>query len=156
MSKVKPRKVQWLVPGLIPPGKLTIVDGDPSQGKSFFTLELAAAISNGQTLSPTGRVPAGAPGVVLLFSAEDENEDTIFPRLTGLGADMERIVVANDLCFRPGDATPWAFPTHNKWLAELCREHSPALIVIDPVMAFLAADVSPNSDQEVRAARRNK
>ncbi len=152
MSAVKSRKVKWLVPGMVPCGKLTIVDGDPSQGKSFFTLELAAAVSNGQTLSANGRIMADRPGMALLFSAEDENEDTIVPRLSGLGANLDRIVAANDLVFRAGEDTPWAFPTHNQWLRWLCESVHPALIVIDPVMAFLAADVSPNSDQEVRAA----
>ena len=49
---VRTKKVAWLIPGLIPLGRLTILDGDPGQGKSFISLEIAAAYSSGMEITP--------------------------------------------------------------------------------------------------------
>jgi hypothetical protein len=42
------------VPGLIPAGRLVIFDGDPGQGKSFLTLDLAAAVTRGDRITAEG------------------------------------------------------------------------------------------------------
>jgi hypothetical protein len=133
------REVRWLVPGLIPRGKLTIIDGDPGQGKSMLTLELAAALSRGMIITPDGRVPL-------------DPEDTVAPRLDHLEADGKFVAICPCASDQKGRICPWAFPTHDALFANLVREMRPQLVVIDPVMAFLAAGVSPNSDQEVRLA----
>ena len=57
MSDVRPELVRWLWPGRIPLGKLTVVDGDPGQGKSTMMLDLAARVSRGRAM------PDGASGV---------------------------------------------------------------------------------------------
>ena len=68
-----------------PSGQVTMLDGDPGVGKSFLTLAIAAAVSQGRALGPGARV--GKPGNVLLLAAEDGAADTIRPRL-----DMVAIV----------------------------------------------------------------
>ena len=39
----EPQPREWLWPGRVAAGKLTLIDGDPSQGKSLLTLDLAEA-----------------------------------------------------------------------------------------------------------------
>ncbi|MSU78157.1 MAG: hypothetical protein EXS16_08680 [Gemmataceae bacterium] len=80
-----------MIEGLIPLGNLTIIDGDPGQGKSFVTLDLAGAISLGQVLSPNGRIEAKKPNNVLILNAEDDAETTLIPRLRALGADLDHV-----------------------------------------------------------------
>jgi RecA-family ATPase len=77
LSEVKPESVEWLWPGRLPKGKLSLIEGDPGTGKSTLTIDLAARVSVG------GELPDGmgceAAGVVLV-SAEDGPADTIRPR----------------------------------------------------------------------------
>ena len=47
MSDVAPEQVEWLWRERIAIGKLTLLVGDPGQGKSFLTLDIAARVSRG-------------------------------------------------------------------------------------------------------------
>src|SRR2546430_11339629 len=87
VQKPAPRPVPWLWPGRIAAGRLTLIDGDPDQGKSFVTLDLAARLTAGGEL-PDGCRPSGLM-TVLLLSGEDNREDTIVPRLLAAGAGLQ-------------------------------------------------------------------
>jgi hypothetical protein len=87
---------------------------------------------------------------VLLLNAEDDARDTIRPRVAAAGGDPERV----HILAAPGlglDRLP-RFPDDVRALEEAVHEHAAALVVIDPMMAFLPPAVSANSDQSVRAA----
>jgi len=93
ISDVKPEAVKWLVPGLIPLGKITIVDGDPGLGKSTLLVDIAARVSTASVM-PNGTIgDLREPANVIILSAEDGAGDTIRPRLEAAEADVERIVV---------------------------------------------------------------
>ena len=83
------REVKWLWYPYIPFGKLTIIQGDPGEGKTTFALRLAAACSTGR---PMPGMESLSPFNVIYQSAEDGLEDTIKPRLTEAGADQERVI----------------------------------------------------------------
>jgi hypothetical protein len=76
--------------GVIPLGKLCILDGDPGLGRSTVLLDLAARVTTSGVM-PDGT--QGITGVVVILSAEDGEEDTIKPRLLAAGADEARVHV---------------------------------------------------------------
>src|SRR5262249_31511728 len=88
LKDIAPQAVRWLWPGRIALGKLCLLDGDPGQGKSLFTLDLCARLTQGLAL-PDG-APAGPPVSVLLLS-EDDLCDTIRPRLEQLSGETGRV-----------------------------------------------------------------
>lgn len=150
MSGVQPEAVQWLWPGRIPLGMVTVFDGDPGLGKSTVTLDLAARLSRGWAM-PDGSTGPEASGVVIL-SAEDDAARVVRPRLDAAGADVERIATVQladdeggtrDLEICRADLAP---------LERGVREVGALLVVIDPLMAFLPADVNAHRDQDVRRA----
>ena len=49
-SDIEPKEVKWLWYPYIPFGKVTLLQGDPGDGKSKFMLSLAALLSKGDTL----------------------------------------------------------------------------------------------------------
>jgi hypothetical protein len=106
MADVTPERVSWLWPGRIPAGKLTVIDGDPGDGKSTLSLDLAARVSTG---SPMPDGTRAAPGNVLVLSAEDGVADTIRPRLDAAGADPERVIVLTEMV-EDGRAPPSSCP----------------------------------------------
>jgi hypothetical protein len=86
LSTVVPERIEWLWPGRIAVGKLTLFGGKPGVGKSQLTSCLAATVSKGaEWPCGEGRSPQGA---VVMLSAEDGIADTIVPRLIAAGADL--------------------------------------------------------------------
>lgn len=79
----------WLWPGRIPCGALTLFCGDHGRGKSLLTLDMAARVSAGLPWPHGG--PAAPPADVLIFSAEDSLGRTVRNRLLAAGADLDRV-----------------------------------------------------------------
>jgi hypothetical protein len=152
LSTVQPERVEWLWPGRIPLGKLTIIDGDPGLGKSVLTLDLAARVSRGLPM-PDGS--PGRQGGVVLLSAEDGLHDTIRPRLDAAGADCSRIL-ALDLVLAEGghgkEKRPPVLPVDVPYLAAAIKRVGALLIVVDPLTAFLGAQVNAHRDTDIRRA----
>jgi putative DNA primase/helicase len=172
LADVRPRRVDWLWPGRIPIGKVTLLIGDPGVGKSLLALDLAARLTRGtqlpdarypdpETPNPTPDLPPStrplppssvppAPCSVLLLSAEDDLADTIRPRLEALGADCSRIVTVTTS--DAADST-LALPHFDLLIPLLERALDSApdcrLVIIDPITAYLGRAIE-NFNAEVR------
>jgi hypothetical protein len=149
-DQIHARPVQWLVQDRIPLGKVVILDGDPGLGKSTLLLDLAARVTGaGGGLFADG-TPLGATGNVLIMSAEDDPEDTIRPRLELAGARLDRVHFLDEGRVG-GTAWPIEIPRHLPLIEEQIAAVQARLLVIDPLMAYLAG-VDANTDQSVRKA----
>ena len=147
-SQLAPCPLAWLWPSILPRGKLVLLEGDPGLGKSLLALDLCARLTTGRPW-PDGS-PGPGPANVLVLGAEDGLQDTVLPRLRALQADLDRVFTLHPE--DPDAAEPLAFPAHTDRLeAALKRTHA-ALVVIDPITAFLDRGVSPNQDQSIRRA----
>jgi hypothetical protein len=149
LSEVEPERVEWLWPGRLPLGKLAVLDGDPGLGKSAVTLDLAARVSAGMELPNGGR--CGPAGVVLL-SAEDGLADTIRPRLDAAGADTERIVALSTMAEGTAAERTISLTQDLGTVERDIRCVRAALVVIDPLMAFLSGKTDSHKDQDIRRA----
>ena len=94
LTEFRPETLDWLWPGYIPKGMITVLDGDPNLGKSLTTLDLAARLSRGQPF-PDG-TGGGTIGRTLIVQAEDGIAHTVVPRLLAAGADLEQVFVFPD------------------------------------------------------------
>ena len=133
LSEVEPERVEWLWPRRIPKGKITVLDGDPDNGKSVLTTDMAARVTAGLDL------PDGAP-----TEAAGANH-TIRPRFDAAAGDPTRACLL-------GDEEPFAIPDDIPHLERAVRQVGATLVVIDPIMAFFSDDVNSNRDQDVRRA----
>ena len=151
LSEVEPEHVQWLWPERLPIGKISVLDGDPGLGKSALMLDLAARVSAGLELPDGER--CGAAGVVLL-SAEDGLADTIRPRLDAAGADTERIVALSTVVGGGvgGRERTLSIPKDLDIVQREIARVDAALLVVDPLMAFLSERTDSHKDQHVRRA----
>ena len=93
MKEIPIEMVRWLWYPYIPLGKLTLVQGDPGQGKTTFALAVIASLTRGE---PLPGCPAAEPMNVIYQTAEDGLADTIKPRLVASGADCSRVLVINE------------------------------------------------------------
>ena len=94
MDEIKAEEVKWLWYPYLPRGKLTIVQGDPGEGKTTFVLAVIAALTRGETLPESEQVLE--PLTVIYQTAEDGLADTIKPRLDAAGADCSRVLVIDE------------------------------------------------------------
>src|SRR5262249_38280653 len=153
LSTVQPQTVQWLWPGRIPLGKLTILDGDPGLGKSVLTLTLAASVTRGWSMPLEPREPGVAPepaGVVLL-NAEAGLEDTIRPRLDAAGADPARVLALDRIPDGDSFRLP-VLPVDAVYVKLAVRRLEAKLVIIDPLTAFLGGETNTHKDQDCRRA----
>ncbi len=140
-DSIKSKDVDWLWPGRIPLGMVTLVAGHPGTGKSFFTLWLAAKLSKG------GKLPSSEskikPCSTLLINAEDEPEQTIKPRLEKNGADCSKIISFME---------PMKFSLDSVRMLERELDKNPdiRMIILDPLTAFLGSKVDYFKDPDVR------
>jgi hypothetical protein len=153
-STIAPEPITWLWPAYIPAGMLTLLDGDPGLGKSLVTLDLAARVTRGQAM-PTDEPDGGRrPRGVVLLSAEDDPARTIRPRLDSAGADAHLVGMLG-LQEPGGPAREPEISARDLRAAEdAVRDLDAALVVVDPLVAYLPDAVNPNLDHAVRRALR--
>jgi hypothetical protein len=150
LDELEPTPLRWLWPGYLPLGKLTLIDGDPGQGKSLMSLDLAARVTRGDKWPDS--TPGGDPAGVVLVGCEDDLNNTVLPRLAALGADLTRIAafqgheVDGKLVGLP------SFPRDAEALGRLVEKHAARLVVMDPLMAFIDPMFSTINDQAIRQA----
>ena len=140
MDEIQTEEVKWLWYPYIPLGKLTIVQGDPGEGKTTFVLAVIAALTTGAPLPECGS--AAAAMNVIYQTAEDGLADTIKPRLEIAGADCSRVLVI--------DESRRELTLCDERLEQAIRETGARLIVLDPLQAYLGSDVDMHRANEVR------
>lgn len=140
MADVVAREVEWLWFPYIPLGKLTIVQGDPGEGKTTFVLQLAALLSKGEMLPWDDK--EREPVNVIYQTAEDGLEDTIKPRLLEAGADCSKIMVI--------DESQQELSMTDERLVMAIEETGAKLIILDPIQAYLGAEVDMHRANEIR------
>ena len=139
MSDIQPEEVQWLWYPYIPLGKLTVIQGDPGEGKTTFVLAVIAALTKGEALPE--REPLD-PVNILYQTAEDGLADTIRPRLDALGADCSRVLVI--------DESKRELSLSDERIRQAMEKTRAKLLVLDPLQAYLGAEVDMHRANEVR------
>ena len=151
LSDVNPEQVKFLWKPYLPIGKITMMEGDPSGGKTFLALAIGAIITKGIPfpIGEDGETQKPLPQNVIYISGEDGIADTLLPRLDKVGADVSRVYAVSGLCDDDGRLIPWDM-SKIKELADAIKNYNPALIVIDPVQAFLGENVDMHRANQVR------
>ena len=93
-SNIEAKSVDWLWFPYIPFGKLTVIQGDPGEGKSTFVINLLSLLTKGHPM-PDGFVPMQSY-TAIYQCAEDGIADTIKPRLEQAGADCSKVAYIAD------------------------------------------------------------
>lgn len=149
LSDYEPERVRFLWAGRIPYGKITIIDGDPGDGKSVLTVYIAACVTRGRNFPDDA--PCEAGGVVMI-SGEDGLADTIRPRIDAAGGDPAKVLPLAFLPDEQGGERPFSILDDLPILERAIKRVGASLVVIDPLMAFLPEKVSAHKDQDIRRA----
>ena len=141
MEDIPVTEVKWLWYPYIPYGKLTIIHGDPGDGKTMMILQLAAILSRGDKLpcDDTEREPIK----IIYQTAEDGLSDTIKPRLLAGNAECSQIKVI--------DESEAALSMLDSRVEQAIIETGAKAIILDPMQAYIGAKTDINKANEVRS-----
>ena len=148
MDQVEVEEIEWLFYPFIPYGKVTIIQGDPGEGKTTVVLQIIAKLTKGEAiLSETSEGKSEEIGVepinVIYQTAEDGLGDTIKPRLLAAGADCSRVLVIDDEGKRE-------LTLCDARLEEAIIQTKARLVVLDPIQGFLGVGVDMHRANEIR------
>lgn len=140
MSDVESEEIEWLWYPFIPYGKLTIVQGDPGDGKTTLVLNIAARLSRGEGFDSDMKV--SEPMNVVYQTAEDGLSDTVKPRLEAAQADCERVLVI--------DESRKSLSMADERIEEALIQTKARLLILDPIQAYLGGGIDINRANETR------
>jgi putative DNA primase/helicase len=138
------RGIRWLWPDRFALGKLGLIGGLPDKGKGLISCDLIACVTKNHPLPCNeGHTPQGN---VIYFSAEDDIEDTIVPRLMAAGADLHRVHIATMMGDADGKKRTFSMVTDLEALrAKIDEIGDVALVIIDPMTSYLGIGKVNNS-----------
>ena len=140
MADVESKNVEFLWYPYIPYGKITIIQGDPGEGKTTAVLRIAALLTKGEKLPEDNQ--EREPVNVIYQTAEDGLADTVKPRLEAAGADCSRILVI--------DESAENLSMLDSRIEEALKETGAKLIILDPIQAYLGSNVDMHRANEIR------
>ena len=139
MSEVDTQTVEWLWEPYIPFGKVTIVQGNPGEGKTTLALRLCAACTNRK---PFPAMAEHEPFNVIYQTAEDGLGDTVKPRLMEADADLDRVLVI--------DEGKQELSLSDEHIERAIRQTGARLIILDPIQAYVGEKTDMNKANEIR------
>ena len=139
MQDIEVEAINWLWYPFIPYGKVTIIQGDPGEGKTTLVLQIIARLTKGESII---NEDANPPINVIYQTAEDGLADTIKPRLLAANADCSKVLVIDD--------KDMPLTMRDARLEQAIIETSAKLVVLDPIQGFLGADVDMHRANEIR------
>jgi predicted ATP-dependent serine protease len=152
MADIEAEAVQWVWPGRIARGKLTLIAGDPGLGKSQIAVDLIARITATEKYPDGVTAPSGS---ALILTAEDAAGDTVRPRLEAAGADLTRVYRLKAAVLREGVKTGVVTFSLQRDLAALTAKvreiGDVALVVVDPITSYMGDKIDSHRTTDVRA-----
>ena len=147
LSDVKSKPVDWLWEPYLPKGMLALLSGDPGSGKTFLSLAIAAALSNGQT--PYTR-QARQPVNTLYLSLENSGEHVVRPRFDSLKGECDRFLLLQGSISEENQSIGTIALTDTGLIEQAIVEARAGLLIVDPIQSYLGADVDAHRSNETR------
>lgn len=169
MDTVPEEEAQWLVPGYIPQGQITLLAADGGVGKTSFWCQLLAALSTGRrtllekvspkwdsnSLSEKADTPAETLSAKqdtlpkerwgAFFSTEDSVRKKLKKKLRLAGAKMMNLITLES-----SSAALLELRLGSPELSDFIHSYRPALCVLDPIQGFLPHGVNMAARNEIR------
>lgn len=143
VSDIKKERVEWLIPGYIPKGDITIIGGDGGLGKTSLWCNIASAISNGIPCVLQENNDVLYPqGEVIYFSGEDDTARVLKERLEQNRANLDNIktLPMDDDAFT-------SLSIGGALIEDIIEARRPMLVIFDPIQQFIKnTDMSKRND----------
>ena len=135
-SEIEPREVKWLWYPYIPFGKVTLLQGDPGDGKSKLMLSIAALLSKGEPL-PFTETEENEPMAIIYQTTEDDADDTVVPRFNSADGNGENLIFIKE------DEKTLSFGDNR--IREAIEMYNAKLLILDPLSSYIGENCSMNN-----------
>jgi hypothetical protein len=144
-SEYTPKPIDWLWKNYLARRKITLLAGESGTAKSTMSLSWAATISTGG-MWPDNTGPASL-GITLVYSCEDDNEDTHLPRYMAHDGNRDNIIFLEGRRDFLGNSIPFDPTTDFKLLLEYVTKLGGGidLLIIDPIITIVKGDANQNN-----------
>lgn len=147
LEDINAKSVEWLWYPYIPLGKITIIQGDPGGGKTTLILRLSSLLSRGKPLPFENQDISKEPIKIIYQTAEDGYDDTIKPRLLDADADCSQIKFINEADI--------PLTMLDERIEEAIIKLNAKLFILDPIQAYLGANIDMNRANEIQPLMKN-
>lgn len=127
-SEIEPKEVKWLWYPYIPFGKVTLLQGDPGDGKSKLMLSIAALLSKGEPI-PFTETEENEPMTIIYQTTEDDADDTVVPRFNSAGGDGENLIFIKE------DEKTLSFGDNR--IREAIEKYNAKLLILDLLSSYI-------------------
>ena len=141
-SEIEPKEVKWLWYPYIPFGKVTLLQGDPGDGKSKLMLSIAALLSKGEPI-PFTETEENEPMTIIYQTTEDDADDTVVPRFNSADGNGENLIFIKE------DEKTLSFGDNR--IREAIEKYNAKLLILDPLSSYIGENCSMNNANETRA-----
>ena len=135
-ADVEDAETKFLMKPYLPVGKLTLIQGNPGEGKTAFACFLAAKVSTGERI-------LGIPveqGNVLILSVEDDQPE-LKRRIAANGGDLSK-------CYFVAEASTLSFISPE--VEQYIKQSKAKLVIFDPFQSFLGSKIDMHRANETR------
>ena len=142
------KQLQWLIPGLITKGEVSLLASDGGVGKTALWAHIVASLSAGKRCILDPDDYERTPQRVLFFSAEDSIEHKLKRQLLEAGANEHMLVAPNPQKDKTGLLSKLKLGTPE--FAAVIQKIRPDLCIIDPIQGYLPPSVNMASRNAMR------
>lgn len=157
MAEVTMEAIEYVWPGWVPKGYITLIGGETGSGKTSVVADMTARVSTGAPWP--NETEWRAPAKVLWLGSEDGIADMTVPRLNACGANLHNIIEIQGVS-REGVRNTFSLQDDIQNVAMLLDEgiaedRPYTVIVIDPITSYLSSanrrEVKMNDAGQMRA-----
>ena len=142
-SEITPKSVEWLWYPYIPFGKVTLLQGDPGDGKSQLMLALSAIASKGKAFPFANEEESHDPITVIYQTTEDDADDTVVPRFIASDGDRDKLLFIRE------DEKSLTFDDDR--IRSAIEKSGARLLILDPLSSYIGDGCSLNAANEMRS-----
>lgn len=149
VSEIEESEPEWIAPGIIPKGTITLLASEGGIGKTTTWVNLLAALSSGKkSIFDSDDFQGREPMRIAYLSSEDSSRYQIKRKLINCGANEENIITYDEKRSDVLHKLKLGTPHFSKFISYF----KPELVVLDPLQGFLNPKMNMGSRNEIRDA----
>ena len=147
LADVEEKEVEWLWYPYLPLGLLSMLSGDPGVGKSYITIDIAAAVTMGR-VPYTGKICY--PANVLYLSKENDPEHSVKKRFRLAEGDSNRFFILEGSKSSNSGQTNQVTLSDVSILDGAINKYKARFVIVDPIQSYLGAEVDMFRSNQTR------
>lgn len=141
-SEITPKSVEWLWYPYIPFGKVTLLQGDPGDGKSQLNVDTISSCLKSKPFPFVDDEEKHDPMTVIYQTTEDDADDTVVPRFIASDGDRDKLLFIRE--------NEKSLTFDDDRIRSAIEKSGARLLILDPLSSYIGDSCSLNAANEMR------